>query len=418
MALAGAYSIDITPEEQVDLNGYILRFGKSEGIHDRLTANILYIESSNKKMLLLSLDILTISTEIAKKLKDQLSRLLKIEKEAVILAAIHTHSAVGSPYLRNVGKESELWREDFEKKILEGCTYAQKAAKECEIFSYEAHSSVGINRRNPSRGIDPNAPFIVIKNGDKIIAWIINYNCHAVSLTEKNLLISADYVHYLRLALYEKLQQQFPVLFFNGGSGDVDPVKRGSFEDAKYIGEKLAQELFLVYQAYKGEMVSDEIKCKALDLCIPYSWQPGIEEAKENLKVYLKRFDNSITKEEKKISGAFKKWAEDILEKVERSDLPEALNIKISFISLGDILFIAVPIEIFSSISLKLRRIFGRYKVFVVSYANGYSGYLADKAAHFEGGYEIEDWHKYAGILPQDKNAEEYFWKVISTFEK
>ncbi|MDP4196657.1 MAG: hypothetical protein Q8940_16505, partial [Bacteroidota bacterium] len=150
----------------------------------------------------------------------------------------------------------------------------------------------------------------------------------------------------------------------------------------------------------------------------PYSWQPGIEEAKENLKVYLKRFDNSITKEEKKISGAFKKWAEDILEKVEKTELPEALNIKISFISLGDILFIAVPIEIFSSISLKLRRIFGRYKVFVVSYANGYSGYLADKAAHFEGGYEIEDWHKYAGILPQDKNAEEYFWKVISTFEK
>jgi hypothetical protein len=417
MILAGSHSVDITPNRSVDLNGYIRRFGKSNGIHDSLLANFLYVESNNTKTLLVSLDILTISLETSDYLRDEISKLLNINREAIILAAIHTHSAVGAPYLRNVGSEDEDWLKDFKKKIIDGSKTAFENRKESELFSYYASSSVGVNRRNSMRGIDTNAPFVVVKQNSKIIAWLINYNCHAVCLTETNLMISADYVHYMRNCLYDNLSNQFPVIFFNGGSGDIDPKLRGSFEDAKAIGEGLAKELLLIYKVYDGKKVSENISCEEVKMTIPYTWQPTIVEAEDNLKEYKQKLNDSKDNIEKKINTAFFLWASEVVAKVKDKSLPSSLEINVTLVKLGEILFVSIPLEIFSSISLRLRKYFGKYFLFVVSYGNGYKGYLADKSAHYEGGYEIEDWHKYAGILPKDSNCEDIFFETIKKFK-
>ncbi len=418
MSLVGTYSVDITPVPPVDLNGYILRFGRAQGIHDRLLANILYIEHKNQKVLLISLDILTISTDLADRLRDQISGELKIPREAILIAAIHTHSAVGGPYLRNVGKESPQWREEFEEKILSGSRIATESLKEAEFFAYQTFSAVGINRRKETRGIDPHAPFVVIKAGEEIIAALINYNCHPVCLTEDNLQISADYVHYLREYLYAKFGQKFPVLFFNGGSGDIDPKRRGSFEAARFTGEKLGEEIFLAYQAYAGEKFEPDLRFTSETLEIPYSWQPSLSDAEKNLQKHAELLKNAGTREEEKIARAFYIWAHDVLELVKKNQLPKSLKVQLNFIQLGKIAFIALPLEIFSSISLRLRKALADWHLFVVSYGNGYSGYLADKTAYQEGGYEVEEWHKYAGILPQIPDAEDLFWKKINKIKQ
>lgn len=413
MIFAGSHTLDITPENTVDLNGYILRFGRSQGIHDRLTANFLYLKSKGKEVLLVSTDTLTIGTSTADGLRQKISQATGIEKESILLAAIHTHSAIGDPLLRNVGEECKEWKADFESKMVDGSKKAKLKSAPCKMYAYETFSAVGRNRRKSTRGTDPNAPFIVIKLGNDIIAWIVNYNCHPVSLTEKNLQISADYVHYMRNYLYNKTGQTFPVLFFNGGSGDVDPVRRGGFEEAQFNGEKLGEEILDAYRIYDGEEVHPEISCKTTKLTIPYAWNPSHQEAIVNLEKYKERLNGSTTEADTKIAGAFYIWAKDVLAKVEAGTLPQSLTFEVSLITIGQTSFFAVPLEIFSSISLKLRKYFREKFLFVVSYGNGYSGYLADKTAYAEGGYEVEDWHKYAGILPQVPYAEDIFWNGI-----
>lgn len=417
MHLVGTFISDITPKESVDLNGYILRFGKSQGVHDPLTANFCYIESNNNKTLLISLDILTISFELFDKISNQISVQFGIDRKSIIIAAIHTHAAVGAPYLRNVGEENLAWVKDFEEKIIEGCKEAIKNKVNCNLYVYEAFSSIGINRRNSYRGIDPNTPFIVARNETGIVAMLINYNCHPVCLTESNLYISADYIYFLRKHLCEKLEQNFPVLFFNGGSGDIDPKHRGSFNEAKITGENLAEEILLNYKAYQGKILGNNISHKTITMNIPYDWHPTVEEAKLNYLKYSQELTNAKTKEEKKIAGAFYQWASEVLEKTKTNELPKSLTITITLITIDNVNFIAVPLEIFSSISLKLRKLFGN-NTFVISYSNGYSGYLSDKASHIEGGYEIDDWHKYAGILPKVPYTEDIFWECINEIKK
>jgi hypothetical protein len=411
MSLVGASSVDITPDLPVDLNGYILRSGQATGIHDRLLGNILYFEQDEQRAFMISLDILTISTSLAEKLSYRISKELEIPQENILLAAIHTHSSVGGPYLRNGGHESEKWVTDFQNKILKGCRIAKDSVKKARFFYYQAYSAVGINRRKKSRGIDPAVPFVIIKKGRKILAIIINYSCHAVCLTEKNLEISADYVYYLREYLYKKLGQKFPVIFFNGGSGDIDPQQRGSFEAARYTGEKLGEEIYLAYQAYDGKAFNPKLTIVSESFEIPYSWQPTVQEAEKNLVKHEKDLQIAKSPEEKKIAKAFYIWAQDILKLAIKNEIPTSLLVKVSYIQLGEISFFALPLEIFSSISLRLRVLFSEQKLFVVSYGNGYSGYLPDKVAYIEGGYEVEQWHKYNGLLPQVKNAEDYFWE-------
>jgi len=417
MSLIGAYSIDITPEIPVDLNGYILRYGRATGVHDPLSANILYIENGNKALLLVSLDILTIATDFADELRNKISEKLLLPKEAVLIAAIHTHSSVGGPYLRNGGQESEDWKSEFRRNLIDGCVVAKDSAKEAELYSYLSFSSVAVNRRKETRGIDPYAPFIVIKNGDTIKSMIINYNCHAVCLTEDNLKISPDYVYYLREYLYEKLNARFPILFFNGGSGDIDPKRRGSFDAAKYTGEKLGEEIYLSMQVYNGDKFIPEIVYYTEELEIPYNWRPTLKEAEKNLQEHDRLMLNAKTKEDKKITRAFYMWAQEIYELAQKNKIPSALTVKIYSIRFGKIIFIALPLEIFSSISLCLRKEFSKYNLFVISYANGYSGYLADKIAYYEGGYEVEQWHKYNGVLPLVPNAEDYFWEKFHSIK-
>ncbi len=409
----GASQADITPTPPVDLNGYIRRFGKATGVHDPLLVNALFVESGDTAAVLASLDLLTISNATADELRQRISEELGVDREGVFLSAIHTHSAVGGPYLRNAGQEDPAWKSWFEDQVVRACKDAASQAREASLLGYEAYSAVGVNRRNEARGIDPHVPFVLAVSGDEVIAWLINYGCHAVSLTEENLQISADYVTYLREYLYRHMRHRFPVLFFNGGSGDVDPRWRGSFNAAQAAGERLASELLLVTRAYEGERLTGELSYGTGRFSIPYAWHPSVTEAEQNLESCLQRFEAATSAEEKKIAGAFRLWAEEVLELARKGTLPTALEVEIGYLKIGELVLVAVPLEIFSSISLKMRkRIAARY-VFVASYTNGYSGYLADKAAYEEGGYEVEEWHKYAGLLPQVPEAEDLFFEAL-----
>ena len=78
-----------------------------------------------------------------------------------------------------------------------------------------------------------------------------------------------------------------------------------------------------------------------------------------------------------------------------------------------DILFVALPFEIFTSTGMSLTNSFEsigfrKEKVFVVGYANGTWAYLPPSDAVENGGYEVEDgpiWYGLSGWYPADAEA-------------
>lgn len=408
----GAVEKEITPPKGTDLSGYILRFGSSTGIHDPLWASFLLIEDGTEQVLLISLDVLYISNDFSRRVKGAISQEIKIEKKNILIAATHTHSAPGIHIFRNGGKRDKKWEERVFHLLIQGASESKQKLAIASLGSGVGFLVIGKNRRKKGGPVDPYFPLICFCDERNLpVAVCANYGCHPVVLDEKNLLISADYINYFRAYLNEFISTDIFTLFFTGASGDVDPVNRGRFSMADKYGKILAEEALEVIE--RMEFKTDiKIRVEEDSLKIPYDWIPSQKEAEKIYKDHLSQYEEAIKKgkkEEIKIQRAFLLWAEEIREKAGRNELPKYLECKLQCIHLGETIFLTFPFELFSSISMALRKRAKIDSIFMVGYANGYCGYLPDEKSFSEGGYEIEEAFKYCGLLPLSSQAEKLF---------
>jgi hypothetical protein len=99
------------------------------------------------------------------------------------------------------------------------------------------------NTRNP-KILDDELTLLQFVGQDDILpnVTLFNFPCHPEVLWEMNPNITSDYVHYLR----EEVEQQTnaPCIFFSGALGGMmtPDVKEHSFEEADFMGRKLASE--------------------------------------------------------------------------------------------------------------------------------------------------------------------------------
>jgi hypothetical protein len=411
---AGAHKKDITPPPGTDLYGYIRRFGSSKGAHDQLLANFLSIDDGVHQALLISLDILFINSEFSDKIKESISKELKIKKKNILIACVHTHSAPGIHLFRNCGERDKNWEEKLSEELVRGASQSIEKQKKAEVGAGTGFALIGKNRRKQGGPVDPYFPLLCFRDEKDIpFAAVANLGCHPVVLDERNLLFSADYIGYFRDYLSKFLCSEVITLFFTGASGDVNPLSQGSFAIADRLGKILAEEAIKVIKKMEFRK-SIAFKAREKSLNIPYQWIPSRNEAEKIYEQSLDDYDQALRKGEKeeiKIRRAFLLWAEEIREKAAKGELPSALECELQCLKIGDAVFLVFPFELFSSVSLSLRARSQIENLFVAGYANGYGGYLLDERSYAEGGYEAQEAFKYCGLLPLPSLAEKLFLK-------
>ncbi len=408
----GAVKKEITPSLPANLIGYIRRFGKSTGVHDPLLANLLQVDNGAEKVLFISLDMVFLSSDFSHRVKHSISEKLGMDKKNILIAAIHTHSAPGIHLFRDESIRNKEWEDKVFQTVVNGAVEADQQSQAAYLGVGSGRSFIGKNRRKDEGPLDPNFTLICFfDERDHPLAVIANYGCHPVVLDEKNLFITADYVYDFRSSLNKFLSSDVITLFFTGASGDVDPVERGSFAIAKRLGLELAEEALKIIDDMEAKAYID-IKAQEASLKIPYGWIPDAQETEEIRTFTRQKYEEAVENRDRiaqKIQKAFLLWADELREKAKNNEMPKSLECELQSIKLGDAVLLAFPFELFSSISLSLRAQSGIQDLFMVGYANGYSGYLPDKKSLEKGGYEVEEAFKYIGLLPFAANAEELF---------
>ncbi|MFZ2653294.1 MAG: hypothetical protein WAX69_00115 [Victivallales bacterium] len=107
--LIGWSEIDTTPEGKVDLSGqYYHRISK--GIHSRLSATVLALESSEgEQAVMISLDLAGFRADFQEQLRDMLhSDLPELDVSKIFLNVIHTHNAPAVDPITGIGWLAEL----------------------------------------------------------------------------------------------------------------------------------------------------------------------------------------------------------------------------------------------------------------------------------------------------------------------
>jgi len=230
-----------------------------DGMHRPLYASAMVFDNNEGiEFILLCLDHMFWRThdeelEIRQSILDDLD----IKKEDLILHLSHSHSTPSTAFehIERPGGEYIL---PYRERIKKACKSAIHKAREnkqlstltwaygsCKLASDRDYSPPDEGRvlvgLNPEKKADDTILVgRVVDRDNEIIATLVNYACHPVSLGGANKLISADYVGAMRETV-EISTNYAHCIFLHGASGELTP--RRSYESDTVIADQNGKEV-------------------------------------------------------------------------------------------------------------------------------------------------------------------------------
>lgn len=413
--MTGAAKEIITPKLGARLYGYNLdTIGTS--VNDNLTVTAIALCQNDKLVILISASVCLINTELAFEVRKKVASAVNTGYENIILSATHTHSGPCTANMTGWGDIDRSYCDEiFIPQAVKAARKAVSSLKPAEIgIGAVKSSSIGINRRqffsdnrvilgqNPLGSHDNTLTVIHFRclSGEPI-ANIIHYGAHCTA-AGNNSEITRDWAGVMEDEL-EKLSGGITA-FFNGAEGDSGPkLANGrtvdNLEGAMVHGKLAAKDAAEAYKEIK-EYYIPELRAVYGTVKLPCSEVIPLEKAKEEFAKYDGKVIN--------IDGRKYAYYKSVIEAYENGILEtEAVLIEQTVVSLGEIVFIPFPFEIFSDISLKLRE-YSPYKyTLCLGCTNGDYGYLPSEDQLCYGGYEV-DMFLTGGVSPlkndTDKN--------------
>jgi hypothetical protein len=237
----------------------------------------------------------------------------------------------------------------------------------------------------PWGGIDPEVITLSFEQDGMNTGVLVNFGCHATTLTGNNWLYSADYPGYMAEAIRKVKGRDFLPMFANGCCGNVTQVDYrigfpSTYQECQRIGYLLGVSAM--------EAMSNE-KPVSTDV---------IAMSKE--MVPLSRID---------ISDAQVAWAEKLMKKVEKEGmppiqadgLPDELyaknwlemrkvqditdSVEVMVIRIGDIAFVGLPGEIFNEFGIDIKSNSPCKNTIVTGLTNDSRSYFPTKISFTQG---------------------------------
>ncbi len=386
----------------------------AEGKNTPLMAHVAVIESEGIGSVIVTLDIIFVSTPFATKMRNRISEITEYPYENIMITCSHTHTGCAM--------DVDCWEFDGDPKNLENVEAAIIDAVNA-AYASRADIKIGIGtgfdkRFNFCRDFYTEFGTIVMNPGgskykDKLVrpyaavdhtvnvmrfddmdgnakCFAVNYANH-LDTNPSKAKFDADFPGYMRLALREEYGDDVVVLFLNGCCANVNHY------DYMNASQKTAHCREGVLPPREiGNGLAETIK----------NIQPQIVTSEKNINIQGASRMHLTTRrraDEKQIA-----WAKDILaryESGEEIDLHSRLladlyigdeknppanmmDIEISVLQIGPWTIVALPGEIYSDIGLRIKANSPFANTIVVEIANGYNGYVSPDTIQRSGCYE------------------------------
>lgn len=412
---AAALAVEITPPIGVRMDGYGARHKPSQSIHDPLYASLLVLKTGERGVALVSLDVIMVPLAYTQQIRAVVSQQLGIAPEAVLVAAIHTHSGPAGYMASKVPLETEedpVLKEMTLRKLTGAAEWAARNLQPARLRLGRGDlNDLGRNRNDPLAPMDSALTVLRVdaENGYPLAA-VLNFGCHPTVLGHANLAISADYPGAARSALH-KIYPDTVFLFLNGASGDISTrfTRRGQgFDEVERLGNMLAGESLKVMQT-AADLPAELLAGKTQPLRLAYRQFPRVDEAQQqlaNLQAELEQMraagrpDGDLRRAFTRVEGAQAQlWMAQAYGEKKYADT------EMQTLRIGDLAVVGMPGEPFTRIVLDLKAASPLPHTIAVSYANDYSGYFPDRASVLAGSYE-------ALISPYDESVGEHLMQT------
>ncbi|MGZ5556242.1 MAG: hypothetical protein ACXWIA_10705 [Candidatus Aminicenantales bacterium] len=362
----------VTPPLGVDLAGYGFYLDrKAASILDDLKCRAVHLKSGDRSLLLIGCDVIGFTIGDADAIRGRIAAAHGLPREAVLLAATHTHCGPATQPMPGLGDIDPAYMRRLGALILEAAAEAVSAPRPAE-FSYalEAVEPLGYNRRKKDfSGIDPVLKAAIFRTPDRKL-YLLSYACHAVVFGRKSH-VSADWPG----AVVREIERTgHRAVFFQGFCGDIDPVIQ-----MNRWGEGTSDDLFDIADLVRRRLV------RAERYAVPQP-EPRLAASEFRIDIPLTVYDKRTIEREaasfeetySQFPGAAR-FARDWRKRALAAapvlrQSPEVRSVPVQALAVGGLKLIALPGEFFSQIGLKLQKT--EAPLVPIGYANGNIGYI------------------------------------------
>ena len=370
--------------------GYASRTNPSEGkLHDLWAKALILEDAQGEKAVLVTMDILGVPKLISEEIRNQLQQKFNLQKSQINLNSSHTHSG---PVLENALtgiypleeehlNEISTYSRHFITRIVTLVENALADRKPVRLYATNGVTRFQVNRRNNSEASlaqqtelrgphDYAVPVMKVESmTGELLAVTFGYACHNTVLDINKW--SGDYAGFAQL----ELERQYPgvtALFFQGASGDLNPMPRRTIPLAKQYGRTLA--------AAVSRVLDEDMRQLSPVLSTAYS------------EITLHLTDLPVEQDLLKIvetSTSFEgRCAEALLKRLKSGEaFSLTYDYPVQFWVLGDQSIVSLGGEAVVEYAIELKKVLGD-SLFVMAYSNDVMGYIPSNIILREGGYE------------------------------
>lgn len=378
------------------MGGYAARDGVATSTLDDLEANLLYLRDEHGVAVAwVSIDVLAIARPVRELLSRVVSEVVGIPRENVIVVATHTHSGPrgwhGEIHPVLPGELDPAACAELSVAVREAATGLARALAPARI-SWRVGSvhGAGGNRHEPEGPHDNSTGVLVVYpiDGEDPLALLYDYACHPTVLGPEHMGWSADWVGGARDWIRSEFPDavDLPVVFLQGCAGDVSPrfYRRGrnvaeTERLGGIVGAAVAASALeatpIANQELSMERRVVELPVRSVSSDSPDGQGLALTHVGKSPDVAV-RLDDA--REEATISYAA----------LASADLPTTLELPVSFVSVGPISWLHLPVELSAEYGMSIRRNAAHLRV--VGYADDYCGYVVDPKSHRNRTYEAQ----------------------------
>ncbi len=423
MLRVGADERKITPATGVDLAGFALREGPSEGIHDDLWCRVVVLDDGETRVALAALDLLRLDFELDAAIRREVSETGELDPAHVLLNCSHTHAGPATSSLGGTGVANQDYVSRLPSLIAAAVRDATSDLARCRLSYGEAPVRIGINRReataegslrigrNPA-GLTDTRMRVVRADTDEASPAVIVFNtaCHGTTLKEDNKSVSAEWMGAAASLLRKTAVGDARPVFLQGCCGQINADAESRFEEVDRLGAEAAEAVVAAAcqsQPFEGVPLGGKLE----RIGLPVADAPPADRAQADLREAEEAAEQArrdgLPPYRIRAQESLVAYTRRMLERSQRGAERETVPFAVQVVRIGELAIVGLSGEVFFEFAQRIAAESPFRHTLVLGYSNGCTCYVPTEEAFVEGGYEADDSFRWYGIPPLMPHAGE-----------
>jgi hypothetical protein len=357
------------------MSGYRSRTKPFEGVHDSIFARAIVFSDGKNKAAIISAEIIGFSNSFCEETSHLIEQETGINQENILLTVVHNHSGpVTRVYTDDVSPEVVDYANELKQKLVRLAKQADSDLQPVSIGTGKGECRMNINRRaddgkghiqlgrNPYGPCDHDLGIVRIDDAEgNIMSLLLNWPCHAVVMGPRNYFISGDWPGATSRYIEDSLDKPVIAPILIGASGDINPIY-GPHIDFVDVNS----------YAYALDAIGADLGREAIRVSRDIQSSPTGTIRAVQKYIYL---PGKVEEPNRLHHAAY--------------DPGNEVEVRLSAIKIGPVIFAGVNGEVFNQIGVKLKNLSPFSNTFFLTHCNGSCGYLVSDEAIAKGGYEV-----------------------------